>query len=229
MNRRSFLAFCLLPGPGAVAGPATPAWDIEVVDPGGTGRFSSLKFDSSGNGHLAYVLEDGAYSLKYGFWDRTAKRWFLMTVSDQASFSALALDSKQRPHIVWADFGTVTGCKLHHAFWDESKWNRQTLPLNADTVAYYTAITFNAQDDPTISYYEYDGPRGTGFRVRMRTVIWNGSNWELRTADGDNQSGKFNDLATDLVSGKTHLLYANVNALTAGVRLPSAPATDRGK
>jgi hypothetical protein len=51
----------------------------------------------------------------------------------------------------------------------------------------------------------------------MRVARFNGKYWSVETVDGDNQSGKFNDLAID-AQGHTHLAYANVNAMTAGVR-----------
>jgi hypothetical protein len=51
----------------------------------------------------------------------------------------------------------------------------------------------------------------------MRVVTRTGSYWQVRTVDGDNQSGKFNDVAAD-AKGYLHLAYANVNALTASVR-----------
>src|SRR5580704_17328425 len=78
-------------------------WQVELVDQSGPGKFSSLKIDRDGNAHLAYVVDDGKDSLKYAFWDHTLNRWFIMVVAQGASFSSLALDSKQRPHISYAD------------------------------------------------------------------------------------------------------------------------------
>jgi len=200
--------------------PSTPpdaSWQVETVDRSGVGKFSSLRIDRYGNAHLAYISEDGSYSLKYGFWDHALKRWFMMTISRNASYCSLTLDSKQRPHISWADFGVVNGSKLQYAYWDGKLWNKQAIPLDAETVGYYTSLVLDAENHPSISFYEYNGPPGTDFRVRMRNVTWNGTYWEARTVDGDNQSGKFNDMAID-ADGQIHLVYANVNALTAGVR-----------
>lgn len=192
-------------------------WQTEIVDESGIGRFSSLKIDNEGNAHLAYVAEDGKNSLKYAFWDHGLNRWFVMTVAQGASFSSLALDSKQRPHISYADAGTVPGCKLRYVYWNGTSWNNQAVPLNAETIAYYTSIVLDADDNPSISFYEYDGPRGSDFRVRMRVVTRAAKEWHVRTVDGQNQSGKFNALAVD-AEGHMHLGYANVNAGTASVR-----------
>jgi hypothetical protein len=91
------------------------------------------------------------------------------------------------------------------------------VPLNADTIGYYTSIGLDSHDYPSISFYEYRGPKGTDIAVRLRIVTWNGQFWEVKTLDGENQSGKFNSLAVDS-QGHIHVAYANVNALTAGMR-----------
>lgn len=214
IRKKGLLAGLLLFLTAAASG---GAWQIEMVDQSGTGRYTSLKIDKQGNAHLVYVVDDGKDTLKYAFWDHVLRRWFTEKVAEGASFSSLALDSQQHPHISWADYGTVHGCKLHHAYWDGTSWKVQAIPLAAETVAYYTSIALDANDNPSISYYEYDGPRGTEFRVRMRVVTWTGHNWQVTTADGSNQSGKFNSLAID-TRGMLHLAYANVNAGTAGLR-----------
>jgi len=192
-------------------------WQVETVDNTGAGKFSSLKIDKDGNAHVAYVAEDGKDSLKYGFWDHSLKRWFVMLVDHGASFPSLVLDSKQHPRISYADAGTTPGCKLRYAWWNGNSWEKQALPINSQTVAYYTSLALDANDNPSISFYEYDGPKGTDFRVRIRVVTWNGEYWQIKTVDGQNQSGKFNSMAMD-AHGRLHLAYANVNAGTAGLR-----------
>ena len=203
---------------GATVTAAAPNWQVETIDRSGTGRFSSLKIDKAGNAHVVFVVDDGEhYPLKYGFWDHSLKRWFFMTVDGNASFSSLVLDSKQRPHISYADYGTMNGCKLRYAYWDGAAWKKQAIPINAEIVAYYTSIVLDRNDRPSISYYEYTGPKGTDFRVRMRVVTFTGAYWQVITVDGQNQSGKFNAMDID-AQGHLHLAYANVNAMTAGMR-----------
>jgi len=192
-------------------------WTREFVDQSGTGKFSSMKIDRAGNAHLVYVVDDQPQTLKYAFWDHVLKRWFTMKVASGASFPSLALDSKQHPAISWADAGTILGCKLHYTHWDGTSWKNETVPLAAETVAFYTSLALDRNDAPSMSFYEYNGPRGSGFRVRMRVATWTGKEWEVSTVDGQNQSGKFNSLAIDS-KGHLHLAYANVNAGTAGTR-----------
>jgi hypothetical protein len=200
-------------------GPLVAAdWNIESVDTTGVGRYSSLQIDKDGNAHLIYVIEEAGNQLRYGFWDHLRKKWFTMAVDVNASFSSLALDSKQRPHISYADFGTDSGSRLRYAYWDGLKWNRRAVPLDSDCIAYYTAIALDTADKPYISFYEYRGAKGTEFVLRLRAVSWTGEHWEVRTIDGTTSSGKFNAIAFD-PQGRVRLGYANVNALTAGVRM----------
>jgi hypothetical protein len=140
-----------------------------------------------------------------------------MPVAKYASFCSLTLDSKQRPHISYADSGTAKGSKLRYASWDGLAWKTQAIPLNADVIAYYTSIALDKEDKPVISYYEYEGPGGIGFVLRLRVVSWNGKYWEARTVDQSGGSGKFNSIAVDS-AGHPHLAYANVKAETSGLR-----------
>ena len=189
-------------------------WQIETLDQSGTGKSTSLRIDRDGNAHLAYVAEDGGFILKYAFWDHAAKHWFTMNVACGASFCSLALDSKQRPHISYADYGTGIGAKLRYAHWDGSTWRKEVIPLNSEVIAYYTSIVLDADDRPSISFYEYRGPRGTDLIDRLRIVTWNGQFWQVRTVDQEGQSGKFNGLAID-GQGHLHIGYANVAAPAA--------------
>jgi hypothetical protein len=197
---------------------ADDGWQIETVDQNGIGKYSSLKVDKYGNAHVAYVIDDNnRFPLRYAFWDRRLNKWFVMTVAESVGICSLTLDSNQRPHISYADFGSGSGSKLHYAHWNGSAWRAESLPLTSDSVSYYNSISLDPNDNPSISFYELRGPRGTDFRIRLRNVIRNGGQWELRTVDGTEGSGKFNSQAAD-AAGHVHIGYANVSAGTAGLR-----------
>jgi hypothetical protein len=216
MTRR-LLGFCV--AAGLLCGMARASdWVREVVDQSGEGLTSSLKIDSEGNVHLVYTIDDGnQYPLKYAFWDHAVRRWFRMDVAKGASFCSLALDSKQRPHISFADFGTLNGARLRYAYWDGAVWKVQAIPLNSEIIGYFTSIILDSQDRPIISFYEYRGPRDSGISIRLRVVRWTGEEWEVQTVDGTPGSGKFNALAID-PRGALHLAYANVASGTYGMR-----------
>jgi hypothetical protein len=198
----------------ATAQTASP-WQTELVDSSGQARYSSMKADDDGNLHLVYVIEDGnTFPLRYAIRDHRTKSWFVMTIAKLAGPCTLTLDSKQRPHIVYGDWA---GGGLHHAYWDGSQWISKPIPLPSELISYYNSIVLDAKDNPSISFYEYRGPKDSGFKIRLRTVMYNGQYWELRTVDGEEGSGKFNAMAID-GQGRIHLAYANVGAGNAGMR-----------
>jgi hypothetical protein len=140
-----------------------------------------------------------------------------MTVTGIASFCTLRLDSKQRPHISYADHGTGLGARLRHAEWDGNSWKVTPITIQAGAVvAYYTGLALDANDKPFFSYYDYADP-GNNFRLRMRSVFWIDDHWEARTVDAQGGSGKFNDAVIDS-AGRPQIAYANVKAETSGLR-----------
>jgi hypothetical protein len=211
------LLFCIagifwLPAKAASAGD----WNIESVDAVGTQvKYTSMKIDNQGNVHVAYSIDDqNHYPLRYGFWDHSLKRWFTMTVDQNVGTCSLALDSQQHPHISYTDFA---GGRLRYAHWDGMKWKTEVVPLNSRNINYYQSIALTANDYPNISFYEYEGPKDTDFRIRLRSVMWDGNSWKLRTVDSDPGSGKFNAMLADRL-GHLHVAYANVSAATGGIR-----------
>jgi hypothetical protein len=186
-------------------------WKTEIVDPGGGGRFASMRIDAAGNAHVAYMDLDN--TLKYSFWDRAVNRWFTTAIDRTGGFCALTLDSKQRPHISDIEYGTG---KLKYIHWDGSKWQKQTIESSAKEISFYTSIALDVNDYPTISFYEYFSATGDNL-LRLRAVSWNGARWEIRTADATPGSGKFNSIASD-PNGNLHIGYANVKYEGASLR-----------
>ena len=199
----------------SAASAAGAQWEYSTVDSAAMGHYSSLKVDNEGNAHVAYVASDGQNTLKYGFWDHRLNRWFVMKVDTQASFCALTLDSKQRPHISYADFGSSKEGRLHYAYWNGSAWTKKTITLN-DGAAFYTSIALDSEDKPYISYYDYLAPDNE-FVLHLRVAHWNGKYWEVRTADDVDGSGKFNSITVD-ATGNPQIAYANVKDPNQGLR-----------
>jgi hypothetical protein len=197
-------------------------WKIETVDQTGSGRFTSMKIDKSGNVHVAYIPDGDPHPLRYAFWDHTVNRWFTMTIAQNASFCTLVLDSKQRPHISYANFGTGKGAKLRYVHWQgETSWDDKPIsPAGDSVVGYFTSIALDANDVPSFSYYDYEGPAGSGFMLRLRSVFWNGKYWEVRMVDRSSGSGKFNSIGLDS-KGRPMIAYANVKAETSSLRFAS--------
>lgn len=204
--RYLFLACCLL------AGPLQAAWQIETVDPGGGGKFSSLRIDRYGNVHVAY-FDPAAGLLKYAFRDHVVNKWFTTAVDKSSGFCSMVLDSRSRPRISYDEYDTG---RLKYAYWDGSTWRKQTIQLSAKNISYYTSIVVDSQDRPSISFYEYLDAAGDT-AIRLREISWDGKVWELRTADPEMGSGKFNSLLVDS-AGRLHIAYANVKYEGASIR-----------
>ena len=185
-------------------------WEIGYVDESIGGNYSSLQIDKYGNAHVSYA-EESENVLQYSFWDHNLQKWFTTTLDRATGFCSLVLDSKQHPHISYPQYG-----KLRYAYWDGSTWRKQTIPVPAKNITFYTSISLDANDDPSISYYEVAAASGIEL-LRLRVVTWNRSFWEVRTVDSDNGSGKFNSLAIDS-AGRPHVAYANVTYQNSSLR-----------
>jgi hypothetical protein len=191
-----------------------PEWDRKFVDTGGGGKFSTLLFDNSGNAQASYINEE-MHLLKYAFWDRKLDKWFLMTLDDKAGgFSSMALDSKQHAHISYLEYGTG---KLKYAHWNGSGWQIQYIKLSARLLEFYTSIAIDAEDHPTISFYEVVDAEGVGMSLHLRAARWAGQAWEVGTIDGTKGSGKFNFLMS-APHGRPAIAYANVRDENASLR-----------
>jgi hypothetical protein len=204
----------------AVSGLACPGgaaqWTIEVVDSSGPGYYTSMKADSAGNLHAAYVPDVGNHPLKYAFWDHIVKRWFTMQVATGASFSTLVLDSREHPHISFADWGSGLGDKLRHAAWD-GEWKVEPIDVHpGGVIAYYTSMAFDRKDNPIFTYYDY-ADLANNFVLQLESVFWGGSYWGVSKVDRTRGSGKFNSVAMDS-GGRPHIAYANVSAETESLR-----------
>ncbi|MCC6536724.1 MAG: hypothetical protein IT162_04190 [Bryobacterales bacterium] len=198
---------------------ADSPWSIETVDTAGPAKSSEVRVDAEGNLHVVYVVDEGnRHPLKYAFWDRAHKKWFAMQIAELAATASLALDSQQRPHISVVDYGTASGSKLRYLYWNGKAWVKEAIPLSSDVIAYFSSIALDSQDRPSISFYEYRGPRDSEIRIRLRNVSKTAGYWQVRTVDPQEGSGKFNCM---VAGGKNQLViaYANVATGTTGLRL----------
>ena len=205
------ICILLLVFAGIAAAQAGP-WEIGIVDGSLGGSFSSLRIDKYGNAHVASA-GDAEATLQYSFWDHNLKKWFTTTLGRTSGFCSLALDSRQRPHISYVEYGAS---KMYHTFWDGSSWQKQPIQIPTRHIAFYTSISLDPNDNPSISFYDYLGVVDDQYR-RLRVVKWNGGVWEVQTVDSEPGSGKFNSIAIDSV-GRSHVAYCNVDPERASLR-----------
>jgi len=194
-------------------GAQAAAWRVGVVDAAGGGKYSTLLIDQFGNAHAAYA-SDTRHELRYAFWDHRLNRWFTMVVDNRCSgFVSMALDSHQRPHISYLDYGFN---RLKYAYWDGAAWHSQTLNIHSKAIEFYTSITLDAGDHPTISYYDVATPEDEVV-IRLRVVRFVDGVWETATVDPTLGSGKFNSIASN-AGQHLQIAYANVHYETQSVR-----------
>ena len=103
-------------------------WTLETVDEGDVGRYSMLIYDADGNPHLTYFLRgDGDSGTVRYAWRDSDGEWHTEDVgtlekapeghTDARKLTAIGLDSKGTPHIVYSDRLT-----LHYAQRTENGW-----------------------------------------------------------------------------------------------------------
>ena len=206
----SCVARCL--GAALLLASLVPAaeWQVGTVEGSIGGKYSALRIDKFGNAHVSYCSVSQGM-LGYGFWDKNLKRWFTSTVGRCSGFTAMVLDSKQRPHISYPDGSG----NVNHSYWDGTAWQKQTVELHAVIINYYTSIAVDSNDYPSISYYEEHG--AGDYAGRLRVVTWNGKFWEARTVDSDIGSGKYNSMAIDS-KGYPRIAYGNTEYMQASLR-----------
>jgi hypothetical protein len=186
-------------------------WQIQVVDPGGGGKHSTLLVDNASDAHAVYYDEPNN-EIKYAFWDHRSGRWFKMKIADHASgYCSMALDSHQKPHIAF-----LNG-QLNYAHWDGASWKTQTIGVGAKLIEYYTSIAIDSLDQPMITYYEIVSNSSPDSVMRLRSVRRNSQSWELSTVDRGLASGKFNSMTIG-TDGIPRVAYANVKDETSGLR-----------
>lgn len=128
-------------------------WSITTVDPNNgvyTGYSNSLVLGPDGSPHITYLNDEN--ELKYASRSQNG-RWVIETI-DRISAgalpwdgSALALDRRGAPHVVYGDFG-----KLKHVFWDGSSWQIQTIIAGGLQQYVWPSIAVGSDDTLYISY-----------------------------------------------------------------------------
>jgi hypothetical protein len=192
-------------------------WQVEYIDAGGGGKYSTLLMDKAGNGHVSYANE-GLHELRYGFWDHVLRKWFTMVVDRRSmGFVSMALDSQNRPHIAFQNYGAAS---IKYAHWDGA-WKIEQLATGASLLEYYTGITLDRSDQPVISYYEILRPGILDYVLHLRTIRREanaqGEVWRVNRVDGTPGSGKFNSLVSG-GNGEIGIAYANVKEENASLR-----------
>jgi uncharacterized protein YejL (UPF0352 family) len=183
-------------------------WHIELVDGDGPfPTFISLKLDSEGIPHVAYVHDDEGTDifLKYAYHDETG--WHVEVVDDEGDVGwscSLALGSLGLPHISYFDVLDAAYNPtedLNYAYYDGSSWHIETVDSEGSAGG-SNSLALDLLDRPHIAY---SSSLGSG--QKHLKYAWNdGSAWNIETADSQDNVGSNCSLALDSLD-RPHIGY----------------------
>jgi hypothetical protein len=120
------------------------------------------------------------------------------STGDTGTYSSIALDSSQLPHITYYD---ETNFDLKYASWTGSQWEIQTVDSDG-YVGQYTSLALDSNGYPHISYYDVTNDN-------LKYALWNGLAWDIETVDSSGNVGQYTSLALDS-NGYPHISYYDV-------------------
>jgi len=156
-------------------------WRVETIKHAGhDGWDNNLAIDSSGRPHIVSIdpSQFGSKSgVEYATFD--GQSWNVEEVGSgplpYEFGSFIALDSQDRPHVVWFD---DDGKDLKYATKDGTGWVVSTVETQGD-VGRYASLAIDSQDNPVISYYQPDGDT-SGY---IKVARWDGTQWDIQRVD----------------------------------------------
>lgn len=156
-------------------------WRVQFIDhPGHDGWDNNLAIDSQGRPHVVSIdpVQFGSQSgVEYATLDGDS--WSVEEVGSgplpYEFGSFIALDSQDRPHVVWFD---DDGQDLKYAVKDAGSWQVSTVDSQGD-VGRYASLAIDSQGNPAISYYESTG-QTTG---NIKVAQWDHNQWVIQQVD----------------------------------------------
>ncbi|MBI5193674.1 MAG: hypothetical protein HZA08_09575 [Nitrospirae bacterium] len=188
-------------------------WTSKVLDStGDVGNHSSIKTGTDGSVHISY-FDNTNNSLKYVTADSNGTWGTPVTVDNNSGdYSDIALDSNNKPHIVYYD---TTGI-LRYASVVSGNWEPAELDKDSFT-ANFLSITVDAGDIVHISYFD------TKTSVLKYATNETGS-WVTVSLDTVGTSGLYNLIAAD--SDNIHISYFDSTNLSVKYAVCTGSCTD---
>ncbi|MCS5537754.1 MAG: hypothetical protein NZ770_06580, partial [Candidatus Poseidoniaceae archaeon] len=205
----------------ASASAGTEVWDIETIDTSNQnyyGSWISLDLDSQDRPHVSYFGGDNTDDLRYAYHNGT--EWVTETVDSKSNtgvdrtgwYSAIVIDSTDKPQIVYSSQGTSN---MRYAIHDGSDWHLDDVINSGSGAKKNIQLSLSVADVPHICYFD-DGGNRLGY------ATYSGSGWvvdhdissnDLTYANGDR--GVYCDIEVDQF-GRPHISFDYNNAEKLG-------------
>ena len=170
-------------------------WEVRTVDSSGeVGKYCSIALDGSDQPHISYHDSTNT-DLKYAVWN--GRQFNVETVDTYrvGAGTSIQINSTGVPHIAYRDWNNGD---LKLAIRNGTGWDIQIVdPAHS---GFQPSMAIDDDDNIHISYYGY----------KLYYASWNGTAWDIGTADDEQYNGWHSSLALDS-DGDPHIAYQDEN------------------
>ena len=157
-------------------------WNLTVA--GTAGWFPSLALDSTDQPHISYLGNEPQIQVpSYAY--RVGEQWQNSVIENTFSSSgmSLALDSFERPHVVYN-----SDWDLNYGIYADTTWITETVDSSNSRTPAYPSIVLDSADNPHISY-QYNGDLKYAYKMDDA--------WQEELPDTRGEVGDFSAIALD--------------------------------
>jgi hypothetical protein len=186
-------------------------WQVTPIDTNANaGGLNRLALDSTGRAHIIYSGSQN--TLRYAQWNGSG--WdndLILTTTDPLYALDFALDSADRPHLVYREFNCdMYACisLISYRYWDGNEWQdillEQEVALdNGGDVGFDIALALDSAGNPHVAYFSFANWSGT-----LVHTYWDSSTFTETIFTQDSKKGGGLDLALDN-AGHPHIAFVD--------------------
>jgi hypothetical protein len=182
----------ILPGANAASSPyeGSRQWQIDTIDAGNVGYYSSIDVDSQNRPHISYY-DASNDDLKYAYWDGSA--WQIQVIDqsgDVGRWTSIAVDRNTGD--VHISYCHESNRDLVYAHWDGATWDIDTVDGQGSNRGEFTSIALDSYGNPHISYVNGD-VGDILWAYKIGGPPW----WGTHLVDDDHDTGRYTSIVFD--------------------------------